>query len=138
MAQSASPVHSGSRRRLPSECVGCLAIDGVDTRVSTDHLEAQSREARLQLARNLLEGFGSDLPSGRLQEGNACSNAFHCAVGAFTRSLLQVCERVPGLRIVHSRASAAGSDDLSFQRGVQLPSRSAPAKSSISLRSCLS
>ena len=126
----------GHRQR--GEGVSGFSIEGVRARVSTDHLEAEAREAWLQFARNLLERFGGDLSAGGPQRGYACPNAVHCAISALARPLLQVREGVANVRIGHSQASAAGNDDLSFQGGVQLPSRSASAKSTISLRSCLS
>jgi hypothetical protein len=111
----------------------------IGARVSADYLEAQPAEVRLLFPRDLLERFSSDLPTARLQSGNAFSNAFHSAIGSLARPSFQVSERIhTSVTIVHRQASAAGSDDPAFQRSVQLPSLSASARSRISLRSCLS
>jgi hypothetical protein len=57
----------------------------IGARVSADYLEAQPAEVRLLFPRDLLERFSSDLPTARLQSGNAFSNAFHSAIGSVAR-----------------------------------------------------
>jgi hypothetical protein len=42
--------------------------------VPANNLEAQAREAWLQIARQLLERFSNDVESTRLQSGDACTN----------------------------------------------------------------
>jgi hypothetical protein len=103
-----SSTSSMARPRLVVRCClldessSCLTVEGVSTWVPADHLEAQPGEARFQLARNLLEGFGGDFVTCCLQRGNASTYALYGAVCAFAGLLFQVSEWVrQRLKLAH-------------------------------------
>jgi hypothetical protein len=105
---------------LRSECVRCVAIECVRARVSMNHLEADAGESRLQIAGDLLDRLGGDLPTGRVEGVNPRTQSFHCPIGAFARSLLQM----------RNGAAALGSLISGFprrKRRSDLPGRSRTA-----------